>query len=366
MNYLFFFVHPSKFHVFRNTINALKSKGHKVDVVITSKDVLEDLVKAEGWSYTNIFPEGRKIKGVSPYVSSGINFFRTIFRLLKYTKGKRYDLFITDDLLVYIGKIRKVTSIAFCDDDLSAVKQFSLVLSLSDYCLAPEVTDLGKFNSKKIAFDSYKELAYLHPKNFSPNQSIIDKYKDSNERYFIIRLVSLKSYHDVGKSGLDSEKAKRLINLLKAYGKVYISAERELEPDLEKYRIKIEPNDFKHILSAAYLYVGDSQTMSSEAAVLGVPSFRLNDFVGKISVMEEKDVKYGISRSFKTSEFEKMLLQLDNCLKDETIILQMKNGVNQMLSEKIDLSKFMTWLFENYPDSIRTLKKDPNYQYLFK
>ena len=62
MNYLFFFVHPSKFHLFRNTINKLKNHGHNVDIVITSKDVLQALLIKEGWEYTNIFPKGRKMK----------------------------------------------------------------------------------------------------------------------------------------------------------------------------------------------------------------------------------------------------------------------------------------------------------------
>ena len=98
MRYLFFLVHPSKFHVFRNTINTLYSRGHYIDILITSKDVLEDLVKTEGWKYKNIFPEGRKIRGISPYFSSVINFVLTIYRLLKFTYRKNYDLFVTDDL----------------------------------------------------------------------------------------------------------------------------------------------------------------------------------------------------------------------------------------------------------------------------
>ena len=81
MRFLFFFVHPSKFHLFRNTINGLMADGHQVEIAITSKDVLEDLVRAEGWTYTNIFPEGRKMKGVPPYVSASINLVRTIWRL---------------------------------------------------------------------------------------------------------------------------------------------------------------------------------------------------------------------------------------------------------------------------------------------
>ena len=93
MRILFFFVHPSKYHVFKHTINALKEKGHKIDITITSKDVLEELVRNEGWEYTNIFPEGRKIEGIPTILGAGINLFKTIYRLHRYMRGKKYDLF---------------------------------------------------------------------------------------------------------------------------------------------------------------------------------------------------------------------------------------------------------------------------------
>jgi predicted glycosyltransferase len=365
-NILFFFVHPSKFHVFRSTINALKANGHNIDVVITSKDVLENLVKGEGWEYTNIFPEGRKMKNVSPYISSAINLVKTIYRLFKYTKGKKYDLFVTDDLLVYVGKLKGIPSIVFCDDDLAVVKQFFIILSMCDYCLAPKVTNLGKYNDRKIGFDSYKELAYLHPNYFSPNEKIIQSFKGSYEKYFIVRLVSLRSYHDVGISGIDYNKAIRLVNLLSKYGKVYISAERPLEEELEPYRIHIPANDFKHVLSGAYLYVGDSQTMSSEAAVLGVPSYRINDFVGKISIMEEKDKNYGLSKSFRTNQFDELIENLELCLQNDLFKTEMQERRKKMLCEKIDLTKFMIWFFENFPKSAELILKDNDYQYKFR
>ena len=61
MNLLFFFTHPSKYHLFRNTINTLVKLGHNVEVLNTSKDILDELVSQEKWQHKNIFPEGRKI-----------------------------------------------------------------------------------------------------------------------------------------------------------------------------------------------------------------------------------------------------------------------------------------------------------------
>ncbi|MEZ5146697.1 MAG: DUF354 domain-containing protein [Bacteroidales bacterium] len=313
--FLFFFVHPSKFHVFRYTINALKSKGHQVDILITSKDVLEELVKREGWEYINIFPEGRKMRAVSPIISSGINFFRTIIRLFNYTKGKQYDLFITDDLLVYIGKLKKIPSIVFNDDDLHNVNQFGLVLAPASYILSPDITDNGKFNFKKIGFPGYKELGSLHPNYFKPDKSVVNTFNPDHSKYYILRLVSLRAYHDVGMKGLSNEQVRELMNLLERNGKVFITSERELPSEFEKYRIQINPSQIAHVLYYAEMFIGDSQTMTSEAAILGTPAFRCNDFAGKISVMEEKETKYGLSFNFRPAEFQKMYNKIESLLK---------------------------------------------------
>ena len=105
--------------------------------------------------------------------------------------------------------------------------------------------------------------------------------------------------------------------------------------------------------------------MSSEAAVLGVPSFRLNDFIGKIGVMDEKDDVYKLSKSYKTTEFSELLKDLESSLKGDDFSLKIKENQKKMLSEKVDLTSFMIWLLENYPDSIKTIEKSPSYQQKF-
>ena len=42
----------------------------------------------------------------------------------------------------------------------------------------------------------------------------------------------------------------------------------------------------------ASLYIGDSQTMSAEAGILGTPFVRFNDFVGRINYMTEMEDVY--------------------------------------------------------------------------
>ena len=37
-----------------------------------------------------------------------------------------------------------------------------------------------------------------------------------------------------------------------------------------------------------------------------------------------------------------------------------------MLSEKIDVTAFMVWFVENYPESVEIMKKNPDYQLRFQ
>ena len=91
--FLFYLVHPAKFHFHKVQINELKTRGYTVDIVINTKDILEELVKEEGWQYTNLFPNTRKIKGVHVYISAFISLSLSIYRLWKYTRKKKYDIF---------------------------------------------------------------------------------------------------------------------------------------------------------------------------------------------------------------------------------------------------------------------------------
>ena len=364
--YLFFLVHPSKFNVFRHTINYLISMGHTVKVLITSKDVLEDLVKTENWDYNNIFPEGRKMKGIPAYLSAGINTFRTVFRLFKYTNKEHYDLYITDDLLVINGWLKGVPTILLQDDDVTAVPESALLHYFTKHILTQEYSDMGKNSYKKIPMFAYKELGNLHPNKFTPNYAIVEKFNPIKEDYFILRLVSLKSTHDTGKNGLNDKDVERLISILEKRGKVFITSERELPMKFEKLRISLPVNEISHALYFAKLLIADSQTMSAEAGVLGTPYIRFNDFVGRISYLEDLEQNYKLGYGIMTKDKHLLFEKIDELLKIDNIKEIWKEKRAKMLSEKIDLTDYMIWLFENYPKSAEIIQKDPDYQNRFK
>ena len=38
----------------------------------------------------------------------------------------------------------------------------------------------------------------------------------------------------------------------------------------------------------------------------------------------------------------------------------------RMLKDKIDYAQFLTWFIENYPESAKIMRSNPDYQYRFK
>jgi hypothetical protein len=59
--------------------------------------------------------------------------------------------------------------------------------------------------------------------------------------------------------------------------------------------------------------------MAAEAAVLGTPSLRFNDFVGRLSYLEELETKFGLTYGFKTDQHEELLLKIDELLEDSRL-----------------------------------------------
>ena len=313
MRICFFFVHPSKFHLFRHSINRLRAEGHEVDVTIVTKDVLEDLVQAEKWDYTNIYPEGRR--GPLPrIVAFPFHALRTTWRLWRYTSRKQYDLFIPDDMLAVVGKVRGVPVLMLLDDDIGYIPEIALLCACATKILSPEVTDLGRFGSKKISYRGCHELAYLHPNYFTPQPEVVREFNPRGEPYVLMRLVSLTASHDRGKKGITDSQVARLIEVASSYGKVFISSERPLPAQFEPYRIRIAPQNIAHALSGAALFVGDSQTMTTEAAILGTPSLRFNDFVGKVRSLDHLEREYGLTFGFRTDNFEGLVAKMSEIL----------------------------------------------------
>lgn len=364
MKLLFHLGHPAHFQLLKKIISKLETKGHSIHILIKKKDILEDLLKRSNLSYTNILPSGRSDSKIGIFWGM----IKADLKLFLYCLKNKPDILIgTSFAISHVGKILHIASINLNEDDAAVVPFYAkLSYPWASAILTPIVCNNGKWESKSIKYNSYHELAYLHPNHFTPDKSIVKQYFSPEEKYFIIRFAKLKAHHDSGVSGINTTIARKLIELLNPYGEIYITSERTLEAEFEPYRININPLDIHHVLAFASIYIGDSQTMAAEAGVLGTPFIRFNDFVGRISYLAELEDKYNLGVGIKPNEPELLFEKVKELISTPNLSQEFQIRRQKMLSKKIDYAAFLVWFIENYPESSKIMKDNPDYQYKFK
>ncbi len=364
MKILFHLGHPAHFHLFKNVMSSLKERKHQIFILIKKKDVLQNLLEESLFEFTNILPEGRK----DNKISIAIGQIKQDLKLLSFCIKNKPDLLVGTSIAIsHVGKILSIPSINLNEDDADVVPLYAkLAYPWATYVLAPRICRMGKWIDKTLFYNSYHELAYLHPNNFSPQIEIAKKYISLEKPYFILRFAKLGAHHDTGIKGISNEIATKLVELISPFGRVYITSERKLNATLEPLRIQINPIDIHHVMAFAKIYIGDSQTMAAESGVLGVPFIRFNDFVDRIGYLDELENKYQLGFGIKTNELGKLFSTIDDLVKNKNLSEIYKERRLKMLAEKIDYTAFLLWSIENYPESVQLLKENPDYQNRFK
>jgi len=335
--------HPAHVHFFKNFILEMEKRGHQITIVASQKDLTYDLLQKNGFTYV-------------PIGSYGRSFFKKLMSLpildLKmYLFCKKID----PDILIGIGSIRaahaslllKKPCISF-EDTEHAKEQIRLYLPFTATVCTPSCyrDDLGP---KQVRYNGYHELAYLHPNRFTPDPAVLNELGlTENDRFIIVRFVSWEASHDVGQHGIRDKVG--LVKALEQYGRVLITSEGALPPELQPYQIRISPEKLHDLLYYATLYVGEGGTMASEAAVLGTPSIFISSLVGTMGNFIELEKTYDILYGFTDSS--NALEKAIEILHDSKSKDKWKTKRERLLKEKIDATEFMIWLIENYPQSI--------------
>ncbi len=363
--YLFMISHPAHYHMFKHTIHNLQNTGNRVISVIRPKDVLEQLCINDGFEYLKVKDRPKKWG----MVGLAFSLIAKTIEVVKIVRREKPDMLIgSDGVLALVGRLYGIPAFECYEDDAEAIKLYArLFFPIFTGLIGPDCCSAWKWEYKKTSYRSYHELGYLHPNHFVPSKEIAAQYVDITKPYVIIRFAQLTAHHDVGVHGITTEIAQHVINMLKTqFEQIYITSERPLEPQFEQYRIAINPIDMHHVMAFASLYIGDSQTMAAESGVLGTPFVRFNDFVGRLSYLNELEWDYQLGYGHKTHDVEGLYESIHKWLNTPNRKELCAERREKMLSDKIDYAKFLTWFIENYPESIQIMKTKPDYQYNFK
>lgn len=332
-----FLGHPAHYHMFKNMVNELRQNGMDTIYIIKTKDILEQLVSASGEKYYVIRKRERKASGKISMMLSLICMDIRMFLLMITIRPK----LLIGTYTPFISHISGVPCISVCEDDTDVVPFFArLSYPFCKIILSPSACNGGKWDKKMTKYEGYQKLAYLHPSQFSPDRSVLDKYSIGHKPYVLMRFSGLNAHHDNDINGMTDELALKIYDIMADKYELYISSERPISPYLEKFRLHINPQDIHHILAFSSLFIGDSQSMTVEAAMLGIPSFRFNDFAGKIGVLKELETKYGLTVGIDSRHPEILLQRISDLLNTDNFQQIYQERRKIMLNEKIDVTKF--------------------------
>jgi uncharacterized protein len=342
--------HPSHVHYFKNFIKIMEAKGHIFFVSARDRSIIHDLLnkyKIDFWS------RGKGYNNVP-----GKFFYMLLADIKLYRKSRKFkpDIFISfaSPYAAQVAWLSGKPHIVLDDTEHTRFAPF-FYKPFSKTILTPSCyqKNLGR---KHIRFNSLTELLYLHKNYYSPDQKTLQRLGLSHsEKFVFLRFVAWKALHDQGHKGLDLDTKIKLVGLLESKGyRIFISHESEkIEPALEKYVIRISPETIHDVLHFADLVVSEGGTMASEAAILGTTVIYVNSLpvMGYLKEEQKMSLLYPFKSSTGVIEKVQELLSIRN-LKELNIPRK-----DKLLEGKIDITAFLVWFVEQYPQSIEQIER---------
>ncbi|MBI4647129.1 MAG: DUF354 domain-containing protein [Bacteroidia bacterium] len=334
--------HPAQVHFFRNFIKIMKEHVHEFCITARDKEFVFYLL-----NYFQI-PFIARGKGAETLIGKALYLFKANFLIFRIVKRYKPDITISfgSPYLSQVAWLMNIPDIVVNDNESNKLFN-TFTYPFTSKVLTP-CSFRNDFKNKQVRFNAHWPIAYLHPKYFTSDEYVHKLLGISREdKYVIVRWVSRKTTHDIGKKGVPDSFKIKVIKALSQYAKVFVSSEIFVPAEIESYKINIPPYKMHDVMHSAHLLFGESATMSAEAALLGTPSIYC-DPDGR-GFTKELEKKYNIVFNFKTTKE-----QLDAALQKGIEILS-ANNKNEYLDKSdfiiknsIDLTEFLVDFIENY------------------
>jgi len=339
MRVLIDILHPAHVHFFRNFTAEMQDRGHQVCITARDKDRSVELLSAFGLPYQQISQQ-KSGAGLA------LEMAQRTPRLMGIMREFRPDVMtgIMGPSIALAGALRprRVPSVVFYDTEF-AVQTNRFVYPLAYSVCTPDCYQ-GTVPGRHPTYAGYHELAYLHPNRFRPDPAVLAEFGlGSGEPYSIVRFVSWQAVHDRKERGLSAKQKRHLVEVLQRRGRVLISSEGALPPDLAGLEVGGRVNQVHHLMAHARLVVGESATMSSEAAVLGVPAVFIAT-TGR-GYTDDEERRYGLVRHFTDEQYDMALSAIEEIL--ATPRADWEAARQRLLGEKIDVTAWMIDYFES-------------------
>lgn len=342
MNYIFFTNTPAHVHLYKHAVSRLAEAGHDVHILARKYGCTIDLLEYYDLPYTSY--------GVCGTTKSSLlrNLPFHYARIVPFVRRFDPDLiFGMGAYAAHSGAISRTPTVLLLDSEPTSLDHI-LSRPFAAAIFTPEAfrKDLGPDHYR---FAGYKECAYLHPDVFSPDPTVRNALGvGSDEPYAIVRLNAFGSHHDVNHSGFTSEQRNELIDRLADRLTVFVSDEAgRLDLEATGGRpFDLPPALLHDALAEARLLVADSQTVVTEAGLLGTPTIRSNSFVGENDMGNFIDLeRAGLIHN--VADFEAVLGLADDLLSDESVPAELQRRRRDHLADKVNLTDVIVEIAES-------------------
>jgi predicted glycosyltransferase len=334
--------HPAHVHFFLNPILKWQKHGCRIFITSRRKEIATDLLDALNIQHQIISSLGR-----GGIFHLGKELISRNHKLLQVISSFKPDIMvgIGGIFIAQTGFLRRIPSIVFYN--LMTYPFCSLVAVPECYSswLPPW----------HLRYPGYHELSYLHPNVFKPDlNTAITCGLDPDKKNFLIRTVSWQASHDLHDFGWNIDLLTKTVNFLNQHGNVIISAEGELPPSLQSYAYQGPKEKIHHLMAHLSMFIGESATMASECAVLGVPAiYAANTGRG---YTDEQEAKYNLVVNVRKLQWPKIKKAMTDILDIPPETWQEKRAA--LLAEKINVAEFVSELVLRYPRSVKEFQKN--------
>lgn len=352
MNIFFNISHPAHVHFFKRAIVLLQQMGHRTVVGARKKEFTLELLRAYGIDYVKMTRKGNGLAALIFELIAQQIFLERIIR--------RYNI----ELMLQIGGIfnapiglaKKIPTLAFSDTE-NDIWGNQASFSMSKHVFMPSCFNhqIGGNWKNQISYPGYHELAYL-----TPDQ--IPRSSTQKNKKFIVRFVGWGAGHDIGETSLSDKQKIMIVETLRSHGEVYVSSEGPLPDEISAFHIRFHPSEIHAFMKQCQMIVGESATMASEAACLGIPAIFISN-TGR-GYTTEQDKKYDLVRHFRLAEWENVLNTMQSWASTD-VYERWQEKRKKMLLDKIDVTAWLVDLVRYFPQSVRTAQRGDFRRYRF-
>ncbi len=276
MRYVVFTNTPAHVHCYKHAVGDLQSRGHDVLVLGRDYGCTADLLEwydlpHEVYGYCDTSKWSLLTRLPAHYARA-------------IRAARRFDpdlIFGMGGYAAHTGALLRTPVALLIDSEVTGLDH-AISTPFARTVLTPDTFQTELCEDHHV-FPGLKECAYLHPDVYERDPSVRDRLGlDPDEAFAIVRLNAFGSHHDVGKAGFTPGRRRQLIEALAEHATVLVSDEGGdmAFDDVPARPFSLHPALLHDALAEADLLVADTQTMVTEAALLGTPAVRSNSFVG--------------------------------------------------------------------------------------